>query len=108
MFCTACGHEVGDDSTFCSQCGTRLAGAPGGGAPERAEQLGLRTAPEECAYCGGDGMEFAKRCPACSGAGSVLVAQPARKCGACGGDGTEFAKRCDVCAGTGWAHVVRL
>jgi hypothetical protein len=26
-FCTACGHQNSDDARFCSQCGTRLAGA---------------------------------------------------------------------------------
>ena len=29
-FCTACGKQNPDDARFCSQCGTRLAGAPGG------------------------------------------------------------------------------
>ena len=26
-FCTNCGHKNPDDARFCSQCGTRLAGA---------------------------------------------------------------------------------
>ena len=29
-FCTACGRENPDDARFCSQCGTKLVGAPAG------------------------------------------------------------------------------
>jgi hypothetical protein len=56
--------------------------------------------PETCCSCGG---RFAADCSACGGAGSVLVAQPARKCASCGGRGLS----CDACGGTGWAHVLK-
>ncbi|WP_432479863.1 FHA domain-containing protein [Nocardioides sp. GXQ0305] len=32
-FCTACGRENPDEARFCSQCGTRLVGAPTAGEP---------------------------------------------------------------------------
>lgn len=89
MFCPNCGAKVVEDA----RC---------------PHDLGLRTEPTSCAYCGGDGKDFATQCPACGGAGSVLVVQPAAKCPTCGGDGRDFATRCGVCQGTGWSHVVRL
>lgn len=108
MFCKGCGHQLSADANFCSQCGTRVTDGPDDGARQRADDLGIQTAPEKCAYCDGDGTQFATRCPACGGEGSVLVAQPARQCGTCDGTGNKFAQRCEVCDGAGWAHVVRL
>jgi pSer/pThr/pTyr-binding forkhead associated (FHA) protein len=48
-FCTACGKQNPDDARFCSQCGTRLAAAPGGsGASTPGNRPGSAgAAPEE-------------------------------------------------------------
>jgi len=108
MFCAACGAQLVTNARFCSQCGKPVTTGGGQEAQDRSDQLGIRTAPEKCAYCGGDGKDFASTCPVCGGQGSVLVVQPAQKCATCGGDGKDFATRCGVCGGTGWAHVVKL
>jgi hypothetical protein len=76
---------------------------------------GVSYGPMKCAWCRGMGgwKEFgrSKFCPACSGAGSVLVALPPSACGNCGGKGSvaKFLQgfvSCPVCYGTGWGHLM--
>ena len=69
----------------------------------------INYAPEICALCAGRGTDiFGNLCKACGGAGSLLVAQPAKKCALCKGKGIDiFGNLCKVCGGTGWAHVLR-
>ncbi len=73
----------------------------------------IQYAPEDCAWCGGTGLygQYNDQCLVCTGQGSVLVAQPARKCPQCKGTGAvmvgEFNDRCKTCNGTGWSHVLK-
>jgi len=67
----------------------------------------INYAPETCAWCNGSGWHAGRRCKACGGQGSVLVAQPARKCEWCNGSGWYAGRRCRACGGTGWAHALR-
>ena len=73
----------------------------------------IQYAPETCAWCGGSGKygNYNDACLVCGVAGSLLVAQPARKCPQCGGSGTMMVKgiadRCKVCNGAGWSHVLK-
>jgi DnaJ-class molecular chaperone len=72
----------------------------------------INYAPETCAWCDGKGRfgESGLKCPACSGMGSLLVAQPSRPCGWCEGKGRmgEYGDRCPTCGGAGWVHVMRV
>jgi DnaJ-class molecular chaperone len=61
-------------------------------------------APEDCGCCRGRGRILWKMCPVCSGQGSVLVAQPAKKCATCRGKGRIITEFCPACDGSGWAH----
>ncbi len=77
----------------------------------------VRYAPETCLFCNGQAADFwrdgayYRRCRICQGAGSVLVAQPARQCGFCLGRsvnfqrGNDYYTQCPVCKGAGWAHL---
>jgi DnaJ-class molecular chaperone len=78
----------------------------------------INYAPETCQFCDGEGADFNRqeeyyrRCPVCRGAGSLLVAQPARKCAFCKGKAEDFWRedyhydRCPTCKGAGWAHAL--
>jgi DnaJ-class molecular chaperone len=73
----------------------------------------IQYAPETCAWCEGTGKfgAYGDACLVCTGQGSLLVAQPARKCPWCQGSGSadqgEFKDRCNLCGGTGWSHVLK-
>ena len=63
---------------------------------------------EECARCGGDGAEpgtSTRRCPECSGSGTVSFGQGGfavnRPCPRCFGRGTVPETPCTACSGTG-------
>lgn len=73
----------------------------------------IQYAPETCSWCEGTGKfgEYEDVCQVCTGQGSLLVAQPARKCPWCEGSGLvisgEFKDRCKTCSGSGWSHVLK-
>lgn len=83
---------------------------------EKNIQPMVHFAPEQCAFCYGNGTgrcrngEIYERCPVCKGLGSVLVAQVSKKCPFCSGQGSGSCRDgytyeiCPVCKGSGWAY----
>jgi DnaJ-class molecular chaperone len=73
----------------------------------------IQYAPETCAWCAGAGKygDFNDACLVCTGQGSLMVAQPARRCPRCNGSGvdesSEYHDRCRTCNGAGWSHVFK-
>jgi len=67
---------------------------------------------EKCALCFGTGLGSGReKCLACSGKGSVKVAQPAQRCIRCfgtgHGSGLDVTIVCPDCRGTGWINAIR-